>query len=92
MAVSSDTGGVKVMVVPLVVAEPWPAAGWVSKSTVSGLSPSGSLSLPSTLRVSGAVLVDPLSLRATGGWLTGTVTVTATVAGAETAPRLSRTW
>ncbi|MDT4861314.1 hypothetical protein FQZ97_959160 [compost metagenome] len=75
------------MLVPSVLALPWPVAGWVRLTTESGVLPSGSLSLASTFRVSGTPRVAPVSATATGGWLGLTVTVT--VACADTSPRTS---
>ncbi|MDT4861513.1 hypothetical protein FQZ97_961210 [compost metagenome] len=74
------------MLVPSVLTVPWPVAGGVRLTTVIAAF-SGSLSLASTFRVSGTPRVVPVSATPTGGWLGLTVTVT--VAGADTSPRTS---
>ncbi|MNY73972.1 hypothetical protein D3C86_2128900 [compost metagenome] len=49
--------------------EPWPESGWARPTTLSGRLPSGSVSLASTLMVSGwLLLLVALSGLATGFW------------------------
>ncbi|MNV89710.1 hypothetical protein D3C71_1840270 [compost metagenome] len=57
---------------PLVLTVPWPESGWPRPTTVSGRSRSGSVSLASTLIVTGlSDVVAALSFTATGGLLPG---------------------
>ncbi|MDT4871982.1 hypothetical protein FQZ97_1071450 [compost metagenome] len=56
-------------------------------TTLRGVLASGSMSLATTLMVTGTPRVVAVSLTATGGWLGLTLTVT--VAGSEASPLLS---
>ncbi|MNG09221.1 hypothetical protein D3C84_926330 [compost metagenome] len=79
---------------PVVPARPTlPWAGWLTITALSGVLPSGSMSLPSTLMLTGrSAVVEAVSSPAIGPWLTAAgLTVTRMVAAADSAPPESRT-